>query len=56
MTTAKIHQIGRYKIIRELRHGGMATVYRAYDPHFDREVAIKALTARVIFSYRQNSR
>ena len=35
--------IGRYEIKSELGRGGMATVYRAYDPSFDREVAIKVL-------------
>jgi len=35
--------IGRYEIKNELGRGGMATVYRAYDPSFDREVAIKVL-------------
>jgi len=36
-------QIGRYKIIRELGRGGMATVFLAHDPRFDRDVAIKVL-------------
>ncbi len=35
--------IGRYEIKAELGRGGMATVYRAYDPHFERDVAIKVL-------------
>lgn len=35
--------IGRYEIKVELGRGGMATVYRAHDPHFDRDVAIKVL-------------
>ena len=30
----------RYKILDELGTGGMAKVYRAYDPEFDREVAV----------------
>jgi serine/threonine-protein kinase len=36
-------KIGRYDIKAELGRGGMATVYRAYDPSFEREVAIKVL-------------
>ena len=36
-------KIGRYEIKSELGRGGMATVYRAYDPSFNREVAIKVL-------------
>jgi predicted Ser/Thr protein kinase len=35
--------IGRYKVVNELGRGGMATVYRALDPSFEREVAIKVL-------------
>jgi len=37
------HKIDRYEIKSELGRGGMATVYRAYDPRFDRDVAIKVL-------------
>ncbi len=36
-------QIGRYKIIREVGRGGMATVYLAHDPRFQRDVAVKVL-------------
>ncbi|MBA3530461.1 MAG: protein kinase [Ardenticatenales bacterium] len=37
--------IGRYEVRAELGRGGMATVYRGYDPSFGREVAIKVLPA-----------
>lgn len=36
-------QVDRYKILSELGHGGMATVYLAHDPRFNRKVAIKTL-------------
>ncbi|MBN1311048.1 MAG: protein kinase [Anaerolineae bacterium] len=36
-------KIGRYEIKAEIGRGGMATVYRAYDPRFRREVALKLL-------------
>ena len=39
--TAEI--IGRYEIKAELGRGGMATVFNAYDPSFERNVAIKVL-------------
>ncbi|NHZ71772.1 MAG: protein kinase, partial [Aquificales bacterium] len=36
-------KFGRYEIITEIGRGGMATVYRAHDPRFKREVALKLL-------------
>lgn len=41
--TVSDKQIGRYVIQKELGRGGMATVYLAVDPHFQRQVAIKML-------------
>jgi serine/threonine protein kinase len=35
--------LGRYRILGELGHGAMGTVYRAHDPLIEREVAIKTL-------------
>jgi serine/threonine-protein kinase len=35
--------VGRYELHGELGAGGFATVYRAYDPVLDREVALKVL-------------
>lgn len=41
MPTFKV--IGRYEVKTEIARGGMATVYHAYDPRFERDVAIKVL-------------
>jgi serine/threonine-protein kinase len=38
-----LKKIGRYEIKGEIGTGGMSTVYQAYDPRFDREIAIKVL-------------
>ena len=44
----KLEKIGRYEIKSELGRGGMATVYRGYDPRFEREVAIKVLPPEML--------
>jgi serine/threonine-protein kinase len=41
-------KIGRYEIKGELGRGGMATVYRAHDPRFEREVALKVLPREML--------
>ncbi|MBN2387874.1 MAG: protein kinase [Anaerolineales bacterium] len=40
--------IGRYQVKAEIGRGGMATVYQAYDPRFEREVAIKVLPREML--------
>ncbi len=48
MTTSPFPPIGRYEIRTTLGKGGMATVYRAFDPQFQREVAIKVLPRELL--------
>jgi len=38
-----IDKVGKYQIRGELGRGGMATVFEAWDPTFDRKVALKVL-------------
>ncbi|MEP7325795.1 MAG: protein kinase [Gemmatimonadota bacterium] len=42
---------GRYRLERELGHGGMATVYLAWDAKHDRRVALKVLRPEVAASF-----
>ncbi|NIN65970.1 MAG: hypothetical protein GTO63_15015, partial [Anaerolineae bacterium] len=37
--------LGQYQIVEQVGKGGMATVYKAYQPGLDRYVAIKVLPA-----------
>jgi serine/threonine protein kinase len=44
----RLNKVDLYEIKTEIGRGGMATVYRAYDPRFDREVAIKVLPSELL--------
>ena len=49
-------KIGRYKIKSELGRSSMAVVYHAYDPRFEREVAIKVLPREMLHDPQFRSR
>ena len=44
----QVEKFSRYEIREELGAGGMAAVYRAYDPLFEREVALKILKQELL--------
>jgi WD40 repeat protein len=46
MTTPQT--FGRYEIKEQLGRGGMASVFRAYDPRFKRDVAVKVLPRELL--------
>src|ERR1700741_4435111 len=41
-------KIGKYDVIDVIGRGGMGVVYKAIDPHLDRQVAIKMMTGGVV--------
>ena len=45
MSEEKTVQIGRYKVLSQIGHGGFGRVYLAYDASVGRQVAVKVLTA-----------
>ena len=44
----ELKKIGRYEIVDLIGKGGMASVYRAHDPNFKRDVAVKVLPAKFL--------
>ncbi len=49
-------KFGRYEIKGEIGRGGMATVYHAYDPRFEREVALKVLPREMLHDLQFRTR
>jgi serine/threonine protein kinase len=48
LETLRRATLGEYEILRELGHGGMATVFLAHDLALDRKVAIKVLSPALL--------
>lgn len=48
LTAMSVEKFSRYEIREQLGMGGMATVYRAHDPMFEREVALKILKKELL--------
>src|ERR671918_1300948 len=48
LSDMQVEKFSRYELKEELGQGGMATVYRAYDPLFEREVALKILKQELL--------
>ncbi len=46
MPDETVRKIGQYELRKPLGRGGMATVWRAYQPSLDRDVAIKLMAAQ----------
>jgi len=56
MESMETQKFGRYEIKAEIGRGGMATVYHAYDPRFEREVALKVLPREMLHDVQFRTR
>jgi serine/threonine protein kinase len=56
MQPMETQKFGRYEIRGEIGRGGMATVYHAYDPRFEREVALKVLPREMLHEVQFRTR
>ena len=61
MTDSPAEMIGKYRIISNLASGSQGTVYHAYDPDLEREVALKVLhphlaTSEVVARFQREAR
>ena len=56
MQPSEPKKFGRYEIRGEIGRGGMATVYHAYDPRFEREVALKVLPREMLHDLQFRTR
>ena len=55
-SSSEPRKFGRYEIKGEIGRGGMATVYHAYDPRFEREVALKVLPHEMLHDIQFRTR
>ena len=60
MTESSAEMIGKYRVITNLASGSQGTVYHAYDPDLEREVALKVLhphlaTPEVVARFRREA-
>ena len=61
MTDTPGQMIGKYRVIRNLASGSQGTVYHAYDPDLEREVALKVLhphlaTLEIVARFQREAR
>jgi serine/threonine protein kinase/tetratricopeptide (TPR) repeat protein len=56
MTTIEETHLGPYELLEQLAMGGMATVYRAYQPSMDRQVAIKVIRGALLHDANSRER